>query len=81
MANPDKKEFTRVVIYKNMVFNNRFNKSKIHEENLKDAEASQNKAEDAVKKATEAARSAEKINIEMEKVEGELHDMDKKDEN
>jgi len=54
---------------------------KLVEENLKDAETSQNKAEDAVKKATDAFRSAEKINIEMEKVEGELHDMDKKDEN
>ena len=49
-------------------------------ENLTDAETSQNKAEDALKKATEAFRSAEKINVEMEKVEGELHDIDKKEE-
>jgi len=48
--------------------------------NQKLAETSQNEAEGAAKKATDVFRSAEKLNIEMEKVEGELHDIDKKEE-
>ena len=50
-------------------------------ENLKLAETSQNKAEDAVKKATEVVTKAEKIKIEIANTEGELDEMDKKEEN
>ncbi len=59
-----------------------FDKFKILvKENLKLAETSQNKAEDAVKKANEVVAKAEKIKIEIENAEGELHEMDKKEEN